>query len=93
MGSLAFLALGVFFMSQLKTAFMPEDVRYWSYVDVWMPNDTNLDATNQTAQQFEQIVREEAEKFGHEHPGKDGKPEQILKYVTTFVGGGAPRFS
>ncbi len=91
-GSLAFLALGVFFMSQLETAFMPEDVQYWSYVDVWMPNDTNLDATNQTAQQVEQIVREEAEKFGHEHPGKDGKPEQILKYVTTFVGGGAPRF-
>jgi multidrug efflux pump subunit AcrB len=91
-GSLAFLALGVFFMSQLKTAFMPDDVQYWSYVDVWLPNDTNLDTTNQTAQQVEHIVREEAEKYGREHPGKDGKPEQMLKYVTTFVGGGAPRF-
>jgi multidrug efflux pump subunit AcrB len=91
-GSLAFLALGVFFMSHLKTAFMPDDVQYWSYVDVWLPNDTNLDATNQTAQQVEQIVREEAEKYGREHPGKDGKPEEVLKYVTTFVGGGAPRF-
>src|SRR5215813_6199035 len=91
-GSLAFLALGVFFMTQLKTAFMPEDVQYWSYVDVWLPNDTNLDATNQTAQQVEDIVRAEAEKFGRERAGKDGKPEQILKYVTTFVGGGAPRF-
>ena len=91
-GSLAFLALGVFFMSQLKTSFMPDDVQYWSYVDVWLPNDTNLDTTNQTAQQVEHIVREEAEKYGREHPGKDGKPEQMLKYVTTFVGGGAPRF-
>src|SRR5215471_9626376 len=91
-GSLAFLALGAFFMSRLKTSFMPDDVQYWSYVDVWLPNDANLDATNQTAQQVEQIVREEAEKFGKEHSGKDGKPEQILKYVTTFVGGGAPRF-
>jgi multidrug efflux pump subunit AcrB len=91
-GSLAFLALGVFFMSHLKTSFMPDDVQYWSYVDVWLPNDANLDATNQTAQQVEQLVREEAEKYGREHPGKDGKPEEMLKYVTTFVGGGAPRF-
>src|SRR5215472_1556434 len=91
-GSLAFLALGMFFMARLKTSFMPEDIQYWSYVDVWLPNDANLDATNQTAQQVEDIVREEAEKFGRERAGKDGKPEQILKYVTTFVGGGAPRF-
>src|SRR5215468_4100520 len=87
-GSLAFLALGVFFMSQLKTSFMPDDVQYWSYVDVWLPNDTNLDATNQTAQQVEHIVRDEAQKFVKEHARKDAKPEQILKYVTTFVGGG-----
>ncbi len=91
-GSLAFLALGVFFMSQLKTSFMPEDVQYWSYVDVWLPNDTNLDTTNQTAQEIEQIVRMEAEKFAKDRAGKDGKPEHFLKYVTTFVGGGGPRF-
>ena len=91
-GSFAFLALGGVLMSQLKTSFLPEDVQYWSYIDIWLPNDTNLDATNQTAQHVERIVRDEAEKFGHEHAGKDGKPEQILKYVTTFVGGGGPRF-
>ena len=90
-GSVAFLALGVFFMSRLKTSFMPDDVQYWSYVDIWLPNDTNLDATNQTAQQVEQLVRQEAEKFGREH-AKDKNGEPILKYVTTFVGGGAPRF-
>jgi multidrug efflux pump subunit AcrB len=90
-GSLAFLALGVFFMSRLKTSFMPDDVQYWSYVDIWLPNDTNLDTTNQTAQQVEQIVRQEAEKFGQEH-AKNKKGEPILKYVTTFVGGGSPRF-
>jgi multidrug efflux pump len=91
-GSLAFLVLGVFFMSQLKTSFMPDDVQYWSYIDVWLPNDTNLDATNQTAQQVDQIVRDEAEKFAKERVGKNGKPERVLKYVTTFVGGGGPRF-
>jgi multidrug efflux pump subunit AcrB len=91
-GSLAFLVLGVFFMSRLKTNFMPEDVQYWSYIDVWLPNDANLDATNQTALQVEQIVRTEAEKFAREKAGKEEKPEHILKYVTTFVGGGGPRF-
>ena len=73
-GSLAFLVLGVFFMSQLKTSFMPEDVQYWSYIDVWLPNDTNLDATNQTAQQVEQIVRREAEKFAENRPERTGNP-------------------
>jgi len=91
-GSVAFLALGVFFMSQLKTSFMPEDVQYWSYIDVWLPNDANLDATNQTAQQVAQIVREEANKFMEEHAHKSKEPKQLLKYVTTFVGGGGPRF-
>ncbi|HKT51359.1 MAG TPA: efflux RND transporter permease subunit [Candidatus Angelobacter sp.] len=91
-GSVAFLALGVLFASQLKTAFMPNDVQYWSYIDVWLPNDANLDATNQTAQEVERVVREEALRFAEEHAGKDQKPEQVLKFVTTFVGGGAPRF-
>src|SRR5215468_5720821 len=91
-GSLAFLALGVFFMARLKTSFMPEDVQYWSYIDIWLPNDANLDATNQTAQQVEQTVREEAHKFTDEHGGKGKEHKQLLKYVTTFVGGGGPRF-
>jgi multidrug efflux pump subunit AcrB len=91
-GSLAFLGLGVFIFAHLKTTFFPEDVQYWSYIDVWLPNDANLTATNQTAQLVEQIVRQQAAKYGEEHPDKDGKPEQVLRYITTFVGGGGPRF-
>lgn len=91
-GSLAFLAAGVFIFAQLKTTFFPEDVQYWSYIDVWLPNDANLDATNQTAQTVERTVREAADQYDRDHPGKDGKPVQILRYVTTFVGGGGPRF-
>jgi len=91
-GSLAFLVVGLFIFAQLNTAFFPEDVQYWSYLDVWLPNDSNIDATNQTALQAERIIREQADKYGHEHPGKDGKPTQILRYVTSFVGGGGPRF-
>ena len=30
--------------------------------------------------------------YGHEHPSSDGKPRQILKSITSFVGGGGPRF-
>ena len=33
-----------------------------------------------------------SEKYGREHPGKDGKPRPILKSLTTFEGGGGPRF-
>ena len=91
-GSLVFLVIGVWLFGQLKSAFFPEDVQYWSYIDVWLPNDANLEATNQTAVEVERVVREEAQRYGQEHPGKDGKPADVLRYVTTFVGGGGPRF-
>ena len=91
-GSLAFLVLGAFLFSQLKTSFFPDDVQYWSYIDVWLPNDANFDATNQAAQQVERIIREQADAVRQKHPEKDGSPAQILKYVTTWVGGGSPRF-
>ena len=91
-GSLAFLLLGAFVFSQLKTSFFPDDVQYWSYIDVWLPNDANFDATNRAAQQVEQIVREQADLYDKQHPGKDGASSHILKYVTTWVGGGSPRF-
>jgi multidrug efflux pump subunit AcrB len=90
-GSLLFLALGIFIFSRLNSAFFPEDVQYWSYVDVWLPNDATLEATNQTARQVEQIVREQAEKFAKEHPQSDHSGD-VLRYITTFVGGGGPRF-
>ena len=90
--SLVFLVLGVVNFKQLRSAFFPEDVQYWSYIDVWLPNNASLNATNQTAHQVEQIVREQAEEYGKKHPGKDGKVESPLRYITTFVGGGGPRF-
>ena len=91
-GSLAFLVAGVVIFANLKLSFFPEDVQYWSYIDVWLPNDSNLDATNQTSQTVERIVREEAAKYGRAHPAKDGSPGRDLKYITTFAGGGGPRF-
>ena len=42
--------------------------------------------------QVEQVIRQQAELWGKQHPDKDGKPSHILRYVTTWVGGGSPRF-
>lgn len=91
-GSLVFLALGFFIFSRLNSAFFPEDVQYWSYIDVWLPNDANLSATNETTVRAEEVVREQAEKFAAEHADHSGKNTPALRYITTFVGGGGPRF-
>jgi multidrug efflux pump subunit AcrB len=91
-GSLLFLALGGFVGHQLKTQFFPDDVQYLSFMDVWLPNDVPLFVTNQTAVQVENAIRGATEKYGQEHPGKDGKPRPVLKSITTFEGGGGPRF-
>jgi multidrug efflux pump subunit AcrB len=89
-GSLVFLVFGVFVLSRLNAAFFPEDVQYWSYIDVWLPNDANLGATNDIARKVEETVQRQATKFAQEHQGHNGQP--VLRYITTFVGGGGPRF-
>jgi multidrug efflux pump subunit AcrB len=76
--------------SRLKTQFFPEDVQYWSYVDVWLPNDAPLSVTNDTARHVEAIVQRAAGQYAQAHSSKDSK--ELLKSVTTFVGGGGPRF-
>jgi multidrug efflux pump subunit AcrB len=91
-GSLVFLALGAACFANLRSSFFPDDVQYWSYIDVWLPNGSNFEATNEAAKRVEQIVREQAADYDRQHPGKDGKPAHILRYMTTFVGGGGPRF-
>jgi hypothetical protein len=46
-----------------------------------------LSATNDAARQAEQVVREVTEEYAKEHAEKDGKPREVLKSLTTFVGG------
>jgi multidrug efflux pump subunit AcrB len=91
-GSLVFLLFGAFIFTRLNSAFFPEDVQYWSYIDVWLPNDSNLSATNETARRVEETVKAQAAKFAQEHLNHDGHSSPVLRYVTTFVGGGGPRF-
>src|SRR5258708_7299166 len=73
-----------------KSQFFPEDVQYWSYIDVWLPNDAPLSLTNNTSQRVESIVRRVVKEYEQAHSPKDAPA--LLESVTTFVGGGGPRF-
>jgi multidrug efflux pump subunit AcrB len=88
--SFAFLGLGVLLLSQLRMQFFPKDLSYLSYVDVWLPEDAPFSSTNRAAGEAERVIREVAEKHGLEHSDEPGKP--VLTSLTTFVGGGGPRF-
>ncbi len=90
--SMLFLALGGFIMTKMKQQFFPEDIQYWSYINVRLPNDAPLSATNETARRVEDAVRETISRYSQSHPGEDGKPRELLESLTTFVGGGGPRF-
>ncbi len=90
-GSLVFLLIGGFAASHLKSQFFPEDVQYWFYLDIWLPNDVPLSASNDTAVRAEQVVREVIEGVPKEASQKAGT-EHLLTSMTTFVGGGGPRF-
>jgi len=90
--SVLFLAVGGYAMLHLKTEFFPDDVQYWSTVDVWLPNDAPVSVTDATARRAEKVILERAAQYGREHPGRDGRPRQVLRSLTTFVGGGGPRF-
>src|SRR5262249_43134369 len=60
--------------------------------DVWLPEDAPVSATNRTAQQVEAIVRRVADEYATEHAEDPAHPAPVLKSITTFVGGGGPRF-
>jgi multidrug efflux pump subunit AcrB len=82
LGSFVFLAAGGWLTLQLKTQFFPKDLAYLAWVDVWLPEDAPFAATNEAALRTEAVIQREAESFGH----------PVLESLTTFVGGGGPRF-
>lgn len=86
--SFLFIALGGVVATQLKKSFFPKDYSYLSYVDVWLPEDAPLATTNDVAQRAERIIRRVADEYGREHEAKS----PMLRSVTSFVGGGGPRF-
>jgi multidrug efflux pump subunit AcrB len=85
-----FLLLGAFIGSRLKTQFFPDDVQYWFYLDIWLPNDVPLSATNDAALRAEETVRRVIE--GASGTGKHTAARDLLTSLTSFIGGGGPRF-
>jgi multidrug efflux pump subunit AcrB len=75
----AMFAAGCGGVRGLKQSFFPKDYNYLSYVDVWLPEDSPVTTTRETAEEVERVIREVGEPRG-------------LRSVTTFVGGGGPRF-
>jgi multidrug efflux pump subunit AcrB len=89
--SLLLLVAGGITFSTLKPQFFPKDLEYFSYIDVWLPEDSPASETGAVAQQVETITRRVAEEYGKSHP-EHGHPKDVLQSMTTFVGGGGPRF-
>ena len=90
LGSFVFLVVGVFFASHLKQQFFPEDVQYWFYLDVWLPNDVPLTATNDAAEKAETVIRQVLSDTEARAP--ENKSQHDLTSITSFIGGGGPRF-
>lgn len=90
--TLTFLMLGFFLLTITPVEFFPTDYSYLSYVDVWLPEDATLNATNDAAIEVEKIIQRVATDFGKTHPDKTGTPRKILNSLTTYIGGGGPRF-
>ena len=89
--ALLMLVVGGLSVRSIKVQFFPKDLSYLSYIDVWLPEDATVPATNEVARQAEEIVRQVADEFGRSHAdGAEAPP--VLRSVTTFVGGGGPRF-
>src|SRR5262249_53937451 len=85
------LAGGAFAGTKLRSSFFPKDISYLSYVDIYLPEDSSIAATQSLAAEAGQVVVDVTEELGHAQGGKTG-PRAILRSVTTFVGGSAPRF-
>jgi multidrug efflux pump subunit AcrB len=90
--SFALVARGCAEGGRLKQAFFPKDLSYLSYVDVWLPNDAPMSTTTETARVVDETIRKTLADYGRSHPRKDGKPAEVLRSITTFLGGGGPRF-
>src|SRR5438132_3154406 len=90
-GSFLFFLIGCFAASHLKSQFFPYDVQYWFYLDIWLPNDVPLSASNDTAMRAEQVVRKVIESVPKTVTKETGT-DHLLTSMTSFIGGGGPRF-
>ena len=90
--SLVILALGGVFGGQLKQQFFPIDRQYLFWVDIWLPEDAPVSATNRIAVDVEGTIRRIADEYAKDHSEDPEHPHEVLKSLTSFVGGGGPRY-
>lgn len=86
--SLAILLLLGLASMQVKSMYSPKDLANLFYIEVWLPEDAALSATDQKAAQVEKIL----ERVSAELDQERGEKNPLLVRHTTFVGGGGPRF-
>jgi len=84
-----FLLIGSGLAFTLKTQFFPDDVQYWSYIDLWLPDGTPVAATNAAAERAETVAARVIANYGARYD--DGQPP-LLHSLTSFIGSGGPRF-
>ena len=90
--SIVFLVVGFKLGSQLKSAFFPIDLQFLSTVDIFLPNDSALTETKAAAAKAREIIEQQAHQMETEESGGAEGASHLLKSLTTFVGGGGPRF-
>ena len=90
-GSLLFLVAGGILVSRLDSSFFPYDLQHLSYADIWLPEGATFAETSAVSQQVEQIIKNVSTQYENAlHRENPGSP--VFKSLTTFVGGGGPRF-
>jgi multidrug efflux pump subunit AcrB len=87
-GAAVLLALSFAAAGTLKQQFFPFERQYLSYVDVWTPQDAPVSATAKATKQAEAVLEEVADNYGRQ----THRQGAILKSLSSWVGGGAPRY-
>jgi len=90
--SLVLVAAAFAMKSRLKDQFFPYDLSHLAYVDIWLPEDASAQATDQASRQADEVIRQVAREYAHDHPRPGGKDRPVVRTITTFVGAGGPRF-
>jgi multidrug efflux pump subunit AcrB len=90
--SLVIPALGSIFLLGLRPHLFPKDLSYLSYVDVWLPEDAPASASERTARRVEEVILGAVESDMPVRAGARDGNRARLQSITSFVGGGGPRF-
>jgi len=90
--SLIPVLLGFLAGTTLKPSFFPKDQSYLQYVDVWLPEDAPLSATKEIAVKVDRVIQRVADEYMQKKALKHPDSKPILDSVTSFIGGGGPRF-